>query len=654
MRATVRIAAAGVLLACAQAALARGVSPYLPLNLEPEIEAQIERVLILAGKPVMRRPIAAAAVEDALPKACAIDQPLCERVARFLSRYEHVSDLTHLSVEGAATHGADDALPNRYGMRNDSAWDASFSLYVQPSDYLLVSLGANAYDGHIDYTGSFLSIGFSKAQLDLGYKPHWMSPLPDSSMLMSTEASTMPSIGLSNYEPLTRLGLSYDLWEARMSHSDKIVWQQGYTSGNPLLAGVQLVAEPVSGWAFGLNRLVQYGGGDRGGSSIHTLYHALINPSGAQGGNQASDPNAINQQASFTSSFLFGGPVPFAVFAEYAGEDTSHSQNYLLGNSALSWGIRFPHLGPRLDLLLQVSEWQNGWYVHPIWQDGMTNYGLVIGNWFGDQREFNDGVGGRSATAQVNWDATFGGQLQLRYRTLVNQIYGAYPYHHYHEASFSYARPWNGVIVGGEVDAGSDVFGKSFSRLAGFIRYDDPHAMAGMFGTGEVESSDSGQPGQIFVSAGVNVLRLEYQFTNSSPKELHSPQSGASFGLGARRAVSEHNDLGARIDVDTTEDGTLLGVRLIDWRWRFGNPLAIGAFFGAARYSLATPAYGIYVGAGLQWRNIVHHLDAGLEGRFYDNIARDRLLPGEPNPSPTQPDSFYSFYGAVFSLTYHF
>jgi hypothetical protein len=41
-------------------AAARGVSPYLPLNLAPEMERQIERVLILAGKPVMSRPIGAA------------------------------------------------------------------------------------------------------------------------------------------------------------------------------------------------------------------------------------------------------------------------------------------------------------------------------------------------------------------------------------------------------------------------------------------------------------------------------------------------------------------------------------------------------------------------------------------------------------------
>ena len=43
-------------------ALARGVSPYLPLHQSPEIERKIERLLILADRPVLTRPIAAATV----------------------------------------------------------------------------------------------------------------------------------------------------------------------------------------------------------------------------------------------------------------------------------------------------------------------------------------------------------------------------------------------------------------------------------------------------------------------------------------------------------------------------------------------------------------------------------------------------------------
>ena len=47
---------------------ADGLSAYLPLNLEPEMERQIERVLILADEPVLKRPFAVELVKLALPR----------------------------------------------------------------------------------------------------------------------------------------------------------------------------------------------------------------------------------------------------------------------------------------------------------------------------------------------------------------------------------------------------------------------------------------------------------------------------------------------------------------------------------------------------------------------------------------------------------
>jgi len=650
------------MLAIGPTAGARGVSPYLPLNLEPEIEAQIERVLILGGKPVMRRPIPAATVLDALPKACKSDRDLCEQVGHYLARYTHISDLTHASIEGAGTHGADTILPDRYGLHNGSSWDASVGLYWQPSDYLLVSAGADAYDGRIDYTGSMLSVGFSKAQLDIGYKPHWFSPLSDSSMLMSSEAPTMPSVSVSNYEPLTRLGFSYEIFEARMS-SQEIVYTPapgGITDGYPRLGGLQLSIEPASGWALGLNRLVQYGGGARGGSSLSQLWGAFVNPSRAQGGNQDANPNAVNQEASVTSSFLFPGRVPFAIYAEYAGEDTSRGRNDLLGNAALSWGIHFPRLARRFDLTFEVSEWQTAWYTHTVWLDGMTNDGLVTGNWFGDERVFNNAVGGHSAMARLNWDAWFGGQVRLRYRVLQNEDFegqGVPPvdYKRFHELSVGYARPWNGLIVGGEFDMGSDVFGRNFSRLAGFVRYDDPNARPGvalMDSVSEDGEAVSDDGAQILLDAGVNDLRIRTDLTGLTPKVTGPSSAGAHLALGARRAVSDHSDLGARVEYDDLDGRSLVGVRLIDYRYRFNGPLAIVGFLGAARYDLATPAYGFYYGAGLQWRDLLPHVDLALEARYYDSIARDRVLPSEPQAP--RPDSFFDVWGGVLSLTYHF
>jgi hypothetical protein len=155
----------------------RGVSPYLPLGMSPEIERQIERLLILADKPVLTRPIAAATVLDALPRACERDAALCEQVRRYLRPYMDRWGLTHASLAAAGGSDSAQTLPNRRGMRADSSYEASAQIYFQPSDYLLVNAGFVAYEGETVPAGSIVSLGFEYAQLDLGYRGHWLSPM---------------------------------------------------------------------------------------------------------------------------------------------------------------------------------------------------------------------------------------------------------------------------------------------------------------------------------------------------------------------------------------------------------------------------------------------------------------------------------------------
>src|SRR5215471_1459151 len=127
-------------------ALCRGVSPYLPLNMAPEIERDIERVLILGDVPAMRRPIPAAIVLDALPKACAIDEELCRRVNNYLRRYMADFGFTQLQVGGALVNGSSKSvLPNQHGMTADSSWSAIGSAYYQFNDYILANAGLVAY-----------------------------------------------------------------------------------------------------------------------------------------------------------------------------------------------------------------------------------------------------------------------------------------------------------------------------------------------------------------------------------------------------------------------------------------------------------------------------------------------------------------------------
>ncbi|MBV6417022.1 MAG: hypothetical protein CMLOHMNK_01655 [Steroidobacteraceae bacterium] len=637
------------------AAQARGVSPYLPLNLDPEMERQIEQVLTLAGRPFLTRPIAAAVVWDALPKACARDEALCRSVERYLKRYMQSAGVVEASISGAATDGAAHPVPNRHGLPADSAWEAAARLYWQPFDHALLTLGGTGYDGDTTPTGSLVSLGWSFAQLDAGFRDHWLSPFTDSAMLLSTEAPTMPSVTLSNYLPLTRLGLRYEAFVAEMSSSDRIAFEGGFTSGHPRLAGFSLSIEPASGWSLGFNRIMQFGGGARGGSSIGDVLDAFFNPSGTDNVNAGADPDAQfgNQAASFTSRFAFPGAVPFSVYAEYAGEDTSRGRNYLLGNAALSVGIDFPLLWRRFDLTLEASEWQNGWYVHSVYQDGLVNDDRVIGHWGADQRVRGDGVGARSAMARLGWRPTFGGQFALRGRVIENETYSAVSYERGYDVTLSYARPLGAFSVGGELYAGRDVFGEDFSRLAAFVRY-APGATGSAFGVVASGPASRQRPdgAELFVDFGVNTNEVKVDLDDTIPRATTDREVAPHFGLGARRAVSARQDLGVRVEYDDIDGHSLLGVRALDYRFRVRGPIALTGFVGAARYDLATPAYGVYVGAGAQWREVLPRLDLSLDLRYASKVARDHLVTGDPVGA--RGDSFYDITSAALYLSYRF
>jgi hypothetical protein len=393
------------------AALARGVTPYLPLNLDPEVERQVERVLILADKPVMRRPIPLAVVWDALPKACQIDPVLCAHVRDFLGNYMHLSGVGFASYGASVSSGSGDptVLPNQHGEAYDSHFDVALLGYWQPSDYALINVGGVAYEGRVTPTGSLVSLGWDWAQLDLGWRDHWWSPATDSAMLISTEAATMPSITLSNYRPLTRLGFEYEVFVARMSHTDKIQLTDGaFTAGYPKFGGLHLGIEPVSGWSLAAQRIMQWGGGAAGGQSVSEILRAFFNPSQAQTSGVGKPVG--KQEASLRSRFIYPGKTQFAVYLEYWGKDTGQSSKILFSKPALVGGVHLPHVGP-FDITFESQLWQPTWYafrsatsVQTGYLDGITNYMRNIGNWFGDQRQPGDAVGGRSDMLRVGWE----------------------------------------------------------------------------------------------------------------------------------------------------------------------------------------------------------------------------------------------------------
>ncbi len=641
------------------AAQAVGVSPYLPLNMEPEVERQIERVLILGDQPILQRPIAAATVVRALPQACLIDQELCERVRGYLQRYMGNSGITLASAEVADSHGpANDVLPNAHGLTTRDHYEFEAEGYVQPSDYLLVNGGGIAYSHRAVPTGTVVSVGLDAAQLDIGWRDHWMSPMTDSSMLPGTEAPTMPGVTLSNFRPLTGLGLEYELFVVRMS-KQPITYNGPIREGRPNLAGIHLSIEPVPGWSFGVNRVIEYGGGNGLPSSASFLLTDLVKPSG-------NNQNRSNTQASYVSRFTLPTRTPLAIYVEYGGENTSNGGSYLLGEAALSAGIDFPKLWGHFDATIEASEWQDTWYTHFDYLYGMTYDQIVLGNWGAQQRRFNDGVGARSAMARIGWEFPNGGYLEEKVHLLANEPYYAegesrtyvgipgIPYRHYYDAKITYSQPLSSLTVGGGLFFGRDVFGGKFTRLDGFVRF-SPSAHHGYadFDTDDRAPKQSLIPGaEVFVDAGVNGASVKTNLEPNLPTTTSKWQAGPHVAIGARRAVSANNDMGARLELDYVAGHTLIGVRMLDWRYRFGKTVAVSAFAGPADWEQRTPALSLYGGLGLQLRNLRPGWDLGADFRYGQNLARDHQL--ATDIQGVRAETFYKVESLTLSLSRHF
>jgi hypothetical protein len=649
MRFLVAVAMASV--ACSSAAAGpRGVSPYLPLNLSPEIEAQIEQVMILAGKPVMRRPFAAAAVHSALPKACEHDPVLCASVKRYLARYKEAWGITDLGLQAGSGAESKQPVPNERGKRADDEWAAVGRAYWQPSDFVILTAATSAFQGDAEPAGSLLSAGIEYAQLDIGWRDRWLSPMSDSSMVISTAAPTMPSVTLSNYAPMTRFGLQYEFFMAEMSQTANILSADRLVKGKPALAGIHVAAEPVSGWSFGINRLMQYGGGGRS-KSFKDLLKAFFDPTNYDNTGTEERREFGNQVASLTSSLVVPGRIPFVAYAEYAGEDTVRNRPHLLGNVALSVGLRWPSLPGSFDLTVEASEWQNAWYVHHVYGDGLTHDGLAIGHWFGNQREFGDDVVGHSGMVRLGWRPRFGGQLAVRYRMLVNEDYSPAAYEDGYELSLGYSRAWGTFVVGAEVQAGRDVFGEDLSAVRASIRYSElPDRIAAAMAA--TESSFASRRAHLFVDAGVSASKVMVDEDTNAPRELLPVRTAGHFGFGVRRIGEGRHDVGARIELDDIEGRLLASVRMIDYRYRFDAPISLGLFLGAARYDLATPAYGLYYGAGLQWRDFLKGWDLNLDARYAEKTSRDYVLPQDPDFD--RRNAYYDIYGASLYVSRRF
>jgi hypothetical protein len=152
---------------------------------------------------------------------------------------------------------------------------------------------------------------------------------------------------------------------------------------------------------------------------------------------------------------------------------------------------------------------------------------------------------------------------------------------------------------------------------------------------------------EAFVDVGANATRVEADI--ATLPHTFTSTSGLHFGAGIRRSLSQ-GSIGARLELDDVDGDLLLAVRAFDYRRHLSDRLAWTAFAGAARLDLATPAYGYYLGGGVELKDLWPRWSLGLDLRIGDKLARDNVLPTD---APGD-DNFYDLTGLAVYLSRRF
>ena len=154
-----------------------------------------------------------------------------------------------------------------------------------------------------------------------------------------------------------------------------------------------------------------------------------------------------------------------------------------------------------------------------------------------------------------------------------------------------------------------------------------------------------------FVDLGLNSSRVGAKIANQQAR-ITTNTTGLHVGVGVRRELPKGGNIGVRLELDDVDSNVLLAVRALDYRFNLSQRLAINAFAGAARLNLATPAYGYYFGGGVQFKDLRPKWDLSIDLRYGDKIARDNLLPTDPQGG--SPDNFYDLTGVSVYLGWRF
>src|SRR5262245_28713382 len=149
---------------------------------------------------------------------------------------------------------------------------------------------------------------------------------------------------------------------------------------------------------------------------------------------------------------------------------------------------------------------------------------------------------------------------------------------------------------------------------------------------------------EVFLDFGLNATSIDADL-GTTLEQISTDASGLHLGFGFRRELKQ-GSIGARLELDDLDDDSLLAVRALDYRRHLSDRFALTAFAGAARLDLDTPAYGWYLGGGVQLKDLWPRWSLGVDLRIGDKLARDNFDSQAPRP-----DDFYDLRGVSLYLS---
>jgi len=303
---------------------AKGPSPYLPLQVDPLIELELNRLATLAKLPILTKPYHAATVNRYLKKVIDSHPTLYRRISTYLKRYKKGSALTQASIQFNYADTKNIPLANQRGQMADAHYQVAFSGFWQANQYIIINGGGLYYeDGDYTRTNTFISVGIDYFQVDLGYREHWVSPFQEGAVLLSTQAKPPLSITISNPKLITDYNIKYEMSIALLDEQDDIQFDRNEppVSGEPALLMMHLSAQPFDWWTIGFNRTLMFGGDEK--VTPKDIWNAIIDPVNSDncGGDGTSLQDCSeefgNQQASITNRFdLNWLDMPFSFYYE--------------------------------------------------------------------------------------------------------------------------------------------------------------------------------------------------------------------------------------------------------------------------------------------------------------------------------------------------